>query len=372
MKVTYERNIGHSYMVLHGENVNIDYQIQMCCRNKFLHCLEMNVIVADGDMEYWYEITGLQSLSQYLEKNRVDETVLLRLVDELWLSYQEIEQYLLEEDGLQLKPDYIYIRHADGRIFYCFFPEKEKRLFQGFRELMEYLLPFVDHERELAVSMAYHIYQRTQEENYSLEDIVLSLEKYRGRTGEAPREEKKVSPARVEQDKSEDEKKESLSRREELYEKVEFVKSRGMRWLEEKWQGITRKKREQEVFLPMTEEDKEKYYEEPTVYLPMERREEKKMKLIPIDGNRGEIVELTKEVYCIGSKEDMDIVINENTVSRLHARIDCSEGIYYLEDMNSRNGTRINGKLLQYMEKVAIQPQDEISFAEVRYLCQEQ
>lgn len=81
---------------------------------------------------------------------------------------------------------------------------------------------------------------------------------------------------------------------------------------------------------------------------------------------------LDKDIYCIGSQKDADIIIGNEAVSRLHARINKSEGVYYIEDLNSRNGTWVNGKLLHYMEKIALRNGDVIAFADERFRYEEE
>ena len=46
----------------------------------------------------------------------------------------------------------------------------------------------------------------------------------------------------------------------------------------------------------------------------------------------------------IGRESGNDVVVKHPTVSRHHARIDVDNGLYYLTDFSSRNGTRVNGK----------------------------
>ena len=65
-------------------------------------------------------------------------------------------------------------------------------------------------------------------------------------------------------------------------------------------------------------------------------------------------------------------MLGSGTVSRLHARINKADDVYYIEDLNSRNGTWVNGKLLHYMEKVSLQHGDVIAFADERFRYEEQ
>ena len=41
---------------------------------------------------------------------------------------------------------------------------------------------------------------------------------------------------------------------------------------------------------------------------------------------------------------------------------------YYLSDMNSRNGTIVNGRLLLPEEEYRLQEEDEVDFAQARYI----
>ena len=44
---------------------------------------------------------------------------------------------------------------------------------------------------------------------------------------------------------------------------------------------------------------------------------------------------------------------------------------YYIEDLNSKNGTRVNGVLLHYQEKALLSPGMEIAFAGEKYIFYE-
>ncbi len=53
---------------------------------------------------------------------------------------------------------------------------------------------------------------------------------------------------------------------------------------------------------------------------------------------------LDKPTYTIGRKPDNDIVLEHSTVSGHHCRVYASGGTYFVEDLNSTNGTFLNGK----------------------------
>ena len=78
---------------------------------------------------------------------------------------------------------------------------------------------------------------------------------------------------------------------------------------------------------------------------------------------------LNEDLTVIGKMENAcDAVISLPTVSRIHAKIRKREDNYYLTDMNSRNGTVVNGRLLLPDEEYRLEPEDEVDFAQARYI----
>ena len=60
-----------------------------------------------------------------------------------------------------------------------------------------------------------------------------------------------------------------------------------------------------------------------------------------------------------------DVVIPDNTVSRMHARLEERNGQVFISDLNSTNGTIRNGDMLSIHEEVAMEPGDQIMFGRV-------
>lgn len=76
---------------------------------------------------------------------------------------------------------------------------------------------------------------------------------------------------------------------------------------------------------------------------------------------------VTKKMTRIGYGPDADIQIQADTISQLHARIDRDGETYYIEDLNSTNGTFVNDEPLAYKERRKLNSNDMIRFADVRY-----
>lgn len=54
--------------------------------------------------------------------------------------------------------------------------------------------------------------------------------------------------------------------------------------------------------------------------------------------------EMDHDVLIIGRASDCDVVIDNLNISRHHSQIQKREGLYYLEDLKSNNGTFLNGE----------------------------
>jgi len=60
----------------------------------------------------------------------------------------------------------------------------------------------------------------------------------------------------------------------------------------------------------------------------------------------GRKYQLDRIRHVIGRRPDCDIVVDDNSVSRTHAQILKSGDDFYVEDMNSRNGTHVNDQMI--------------------------
>lgn len=85
-------------------------------------------------------------------------------------------------------------------------------------------------------------------------------------------------------------------------------------------------------------------------------------------GENEDSIEIPYLPFVIGKHAELaDYCLSRPTVSRLHLRIDKREGVYIVTDLNSTNGTTVEGYKLQANETVSIRDGDIIAIAEVKY-----
>ena len=83
----------------------------------------------------------------------------------------------------------------------------------------------------------------------------------------------------------------------------------------------------------------------------------------------GTLNELLRDVTIIGrSAEEAHIIINNQFVSRTHARVSRIGSEWYIEDLGSRNGTKVNGTKIKKGEKVNLRAGDDIELARTKII----
>ena len=72
-------------------------------------------------------------------------------------------------------------------------------------------------------------------------------------------------------------------------------------------------------------------------------------------------------IIKIGKAVDNNFIVNDPHVSRHHAQLIHEEEGWILEDLNSTNGTMVNGEALSYKERRKLEINDIVQLADVQY-----
>ena len=98
MKTEYLRTASNSYMIIKdAEYLFEPYELQMVLRNKIEHLLSMQIMISDGKTEYWYDVTGMQSLAQKLTMQTAGGALVRKAAEEICGMKTELEEYLLQD-----------------------------------------------------------------------------------------------------------------------------------------------------------------------------------------------------------------------------------------------------------------------------------
>jgi adenylate cyclase len=89
---------------------------------------------------------------------------------------------------------------------------------------------------------------------------------------------------------------------------------------------------------------------------------EAKGELVPVGG--GDAIPLIRDTLVLGRRESCDIPLRFPNVSGLHCELSFRDGYWYIRDLNSTNGIKVNGTRVQFK---LLHPNDEITIAKRRF-----
>jgi hypothetical protein len=414
-EILYERNLTGSFMKLTaGEDAGFDSG--MLLRKKLPGLLPMEKCYVDHKGEYWYNISGKQSLDTYCQIRSIGMEFVEQIIISICSEIEILDRNLIRPDCLLLDPGQIFVENRNQEIIFAAYPEEQETLAEKFRQLMEYLLTKIDHKDQDAVKMAYGLYEKTLDEGYSVMDVrdFIIKERMASREeldvkeeGDSALKENEIpeaslrpqKPMKFEVAKKAEKtlKREKPSGRENAFrgERTEYDETGNLReplqelylhikeiW--ENWRASLMEKlpgkaetgtKEQrgarvypEIVYPEAEvypaEERQQSY--PTICLSDYRSRPEGI-LLYEGRDDYEDIRLSGEMSTIGKGEGVDADIEKDTISHFHARIHCQGSEYFIEDLNSTNGTYVNENLLCYKEKRLLNSNDIIRFADVKY-----
>lgn len=352
MEVSYRRHFSKSYMILKSENEPENVlELRILAYNRIPCLLPVETEIADGVLRFWYDITGKQTLGDYLRHRQVDEQLLNLLLSGIEQVCREMWVHLLEEEYLVLDAEYLYLDFEQKHLEFVYLPGERRNLRAAFLSLMEFILQRLEHSDKPAVTAAYEVYQRSLQQDAALGDIVRQDIQKETQTKEQER--KEPVPERE---------KASASSVQTFQEES----ARDWGWLRQRLFHKEKKESEtvSETVCPVPEESGVCH---PTELLKEDRKEQG---ILVYQGEEGqEDLKIDRPVFLIGKKEgEVDGYIGNKTVSRMHARIEENEGSYYMEDLNSTNGTYLNDERLEYRQKVRLKAGDRVAFGMAEYI----
>ena len=446
-EVSYQRNIAGSYMKIPVSRIN-EFDERLILKKKLPGLIPVERCFMDGRGEYWYQITGKQSLDTYCRLQDVSVAFIEQVILSVCSEIEILEWNLLDINCLQLDPELVYISNQTQEVLFCVYPENTQDISLGFQQLMEYLLTRIDHKDEEMVRLGYGIYEKTLREGYNILDIREFIVQRRnernpqiqdnseigglGKATEGRRKSDKVAKQdrirnvdrtnSVERtnytERSSNEartgsferwisrekvsKADRTGKQEEkgvLKKQVDEtcpVSETGVRdwrnelgktqeiWaaMQETWgrirelfktplipERIKKKELSQADFFYDTEEEEELepvIEIHPTVCIGQGNLREEGLLLYEGRDTYPDY-HIQKEVCTVGKDQASDLLLQKETVSRHHAKIRKMEDGYYIEDLNSTNGTYLNDELLSYKEPRLLHSSDLICFADVKY-----
>jgi hypothetical protein len=372
---------------------NLDEKLML--KRQLAGLLPVEKCYVSGMGQYWYNISGKQGLDAYCRINGIDRAFFERLVLRFCEQVERLEWNLMDINCLVLDPELIFVNHNGEEIAFTVYPQNKGDLYPELQQLMEFLLTKLNHGNPEVVKEAYAIYEMTLAEGFSVSEMkehILS-----SRMQKVAKDVPVSATLMAELKTGEREDDADLSQEihevhgygqtveacvekalhfvdlkmERLYDKVGKILEKTP--FELRKEILKPKEPEVEVVLPEQElvsMEPVRLLTEPTIHptvcIEANTRLQKGVLICDCPDEYPDIV-LGKEEKVIGKSRKSGCCIPRDTISQNHARIECRDGRYYIEDMNSTNGTYINEEPLPYKEVRMLHPGDQLRFADVSY-----
>lgn len=372
----YKKDIHHHYMIIKDdEGVDTSsYEIRMILANQIDGLLPCLIQRLDGQTYYYYEITSGQEFTSIYTGQKMQYQELQNLFVSLAQVLKRLHSFLLNPEHLVLDPHFLYCENGTKSWQFCYLQGYSKDIIESIRELMEYLLPKIDHQDRDAVALGYGIYRCSMETHITLEQLEEEL--YKKEPEENYFEEKKeksiINPSEeidLEQEMIRKEALDSLFD-EDDWEEENWWKRLCNWWKKKKGNKTRETKNKQDFTLPKWMEENDTEEETVCLALPPVMKMGKR-RLCSLRPEQYPDIVLEKDLLFLGKTSgNVDISLPSAAVSRLHARIAVKGNQIIVVDMHSKNGTRINQKLLTADWEYELHSGDKIEFADIGYQCE--
>lgn len=362
VNISYSKDFKHNYLVIQDDRVlNDDYQIKMIVQNNIEKILPCQDRMVNGDGLLFYDITGKQNLKNVFDFKKLGIEDVRLLFKEMYSAISNLEKYILYSSDLILNPQYIYMNIETRECSFLYYPGSEnedEKVSSDIEELLAYLMERIDNEDIKVVEAVYQIADILQRQHFSLDE---ALKWFLDEFGSEPLSEE-VSfiedvNINIEEIDLEEEPKREKRKKKSFFSKIK-------EWL-------LGEDEEEEFNIVETESSYENYSEKEdddnTVFIPWIENNENK--LYGIGKNNKYHIDLTRVPFSVGKlKGVVEVIINDNSLSRMHAKFTRESNKYFMQDLNSTNGTFKNGIRLDPNQKVAIEPGDEIGLGKLKFI----
>ena len=400
LKTEYKRDFKNNYMLISFEDeeeADIEkYEFKMLENNYISGLMKFKLVKENEKTIFCYDITSKQSLSRILEYKPIGLEDIKKIVLGIIRAITNMERFLLETYGLLLNTDYIYADPENLDLALCYLPCIKEEMQSKLSDLFAQILAKIDQNDHEGVVLAYGLYQESLKDNCVFNDLLSIMNKHNKNT----KKEILLKIADAEHNKEdvyESDKAKSIESktkdRAEIFSiksffrmKKEKAKVKGS--VQESENSYKTKKQEEsppeeefyeekkewlELFENSKSTERSNTYEEKeythTVLLS-EASEDKAGYILKSSDKTVEDIKISYFPFIIGKQERIcDYIIKSEMVSRLHLRIDKDRGEKFsIRDLNSLNGTKLEGRLLDNEEVAELSLGNEVEIADLRYV----
>lgn len=392
-----KQELGKYYIVVNSfveEEEN--YLTSMITENTISGHIQCKKSFENGEIVFMYDVTNMISLEKEYENRYLEFSDLTKLFDSVSNIFSTGSVHLLEEKYYIIDPMYIFKDMETDEIKLLYVPGIKMK--NRYSSLADFLLQKVNRKDTCCLQTAYQFYRMSGSEMFSISMFLNIVEKEQILLNKEPQIKEKevvIDEGEYENDICETEGEKIrypwiitgmtvvllgtyiVAFRTTIYSVyaivvVAFVAVIAIiSWIKAIIQ-YWRRRKEDEILIPEIPVTVDQYwgkdeYEDNEETVILNRTFNSGMRIEWKENNRKREYEITSYPIIIGKLEgEVDCRIEDLSISRLHAKIVKREGEMFIFDLNSTNGTTVNGKRLRPGEEVKIDNDSQITLGQIK------
>ncbi len=430
MNYYYKKMYNKNYIVLDNFDIpalNNDYKLEMLKRNHIQGLLDLQLTIDNNNPIYHYNISSKQSFNSYFYDTKIQKEFIFTFFTSLNNLLINLNKYLLDYDHVVLIPQCIFCDKEVSSFYFLYCPNYKQDFFSSLKEFISYLLTITDHDDEATVLISYSLWQETQNDNFNLKSLMDVFEK-KSYTSEQVNIDQPIIENEVLENKENSILKEPdiLLKENYSYETDFMIKNVIIYILSilsligntifnildyystETFFVLTliiivfvifySSKLIRTAPLHRIYTKQEDFISTNTIHInptitPIQTTSIEEVKIVNSDDINETVllcvnskltnkfliytgidfsqeVEITSYPFTIGKHSDNQLIINNPAISRHHARIIFENDSYFIEDLNSSNGIKVNDEVIPSYTLTEITSGDNITFAHLTYIFQ--
>lgn len=392
MEIRTVHDMDKCFLVLEDtEYYEMGYQQKMLLHHEVNGLLKVEKRQINNVSCFYYNITDRISAREYFTGSDITSDKLKYFYEKIIDTVISAKDYFLKQDNFLIQIDYIFVSDGENLDF-CFYENYETPIREQMIKLTEYFMEEIDYHNELAVTNIYKIYKLLKEEQCSFTKLKAELNGI-------------MAGYQLEDNRSNEEP--PIGEEIGLYPDINMGERDVVNKLSKSSSGLICLMVDA-VILIITYCSNCLYYKNVDqiswksvlivlvltfiidyniFYLLDKRRKNIKVQecvfedssetvlltdqrsyyLLKSEGGKDQFI-LTKFPFIIGADgTQVTGVLAIPGISKKHAEVVVNRDVYYIRDLNSTNGTFLNGWRLEVDKKYKLKNQDRIAFGNVTF-----
>lgn len=170
LQAEYRHDIQKNYLVIEGKEEG-NYMLHMLAGKQVQGFLPLEIREFDNQKEYYYDITGKESLLQRGDQGNWKSLPIKKCISQILTEIGKCKEYLLNPDNLVLDPAYIYIDTQSEEVALCYVHYYNQNINEQLTQLFSYFMNKLDYQDKEAVEMVYQLYEVSRKPHCTLNDL---------------------------------------------------------------------------------------------------------------------------------------------------------------------------------------------------------